>query len=80
VRITECFGCGEAIFFARTGSGSKIPIDVEPNSAGTFVVEHAETPDPQCYRLSNDAAATYTGDKYVPHWETCPKAKDFKKR
>jgi len=80
VRISECKGCGAAIVWCRTGRGKKMPLDAEPSSAGNFVIEHEESNDPLTRRLSNDAAATYTGPKYVAHWGTCPNRDDFRQK
>jgi hypothetical protein len=65
--------------WARTGRGAKMPLDYEPSSAGAFVLE-GDAQNPVTYRLANDAAATYTGEKRTSHFETCPKAADFSKR
>ncbi|HEY6547621.1 MAG TPA: hypothetical protein VI589_06935 [Vicinamibacteria bacterium] len=64
------------MIWARTGRGKKMPLDAEPSSAGNFVLE-GDDQDPTTHRLPNDAAATYTGDKYTSHFTTCPKARDF---
>jgi hypothetical protein len=80
MRTSACKGCGEAIIWCRTGRGKKMPLDAEPSSAGDFVIEFEDTNDPLTRKLPNDAAATYTGDKYVAHWVTCPNRDDFRKR
>ena len=79
MRTSECRGknCGAPIIWCRTARGKKMPLDAEPSSAGSFVIEHADSNDPLARRLANYAASSYTGDKYTPHWETCPNSKDF---
>lgn len=77
-RVIDCRGCGAPMFFARTGTGSKIPLDVEPSSDGEYALEGDDT-NPLAYKLPNDTAATYTGEKYVSHFKTCPKASSFGK-
>lgn len=77
-RVVDCRGCGAPMFFARTGSGARIPLDAEPSRDGEYTLEGDDT-NPVAYKLPNDAAATYTGDKYVSHFKTCPKASSFGK-
>lgn len=78
-RIAECKGCGAEMIWARTGRGKKMPLDAEPTADGVFVLEGDEQ-NPTTHRLPNDAAATYTGEKYTAHWSTCPKRDDFKRK
>jgi hypothetical protein len=56
-----------------------MPLDAEPSAAGVFVLEQDGEPKPDAVRLANDAAATYTGEKFQSHFETCPDAKRWSK-
>jgi hypothetical protein len=80
VRVSTCRSCHAEIIWCRTARGKKMPLDAEPTSAGAFVIEHEDSNDPLTRRLPNDAAATYTGDRYEAHWATCPNADEYRKR
>lgn len=56
-----------------------MPLDYEPSRDGVFVIEGDEK-DPLAVRLASYAAASHAGDKYVPHWKTCPKSESFRNR
>lgn len=66
------------MIWARTGRGKKMPLDAEPTSEGRFVLEGDEE-NPVTHRLANYAASSYRGEKFTPHWETCPNADEFRK-
>lgn len=76
-RVAECRSCRAEMIWCRTGRGKKMPVDAEPSRDGVFVLE-GDDQDPVVRRLPNDAAATYTGDKYTSHFATCPNADDFR--
>lgn len=66
-------GCGEPIRWVEfAASGKKHPVDAEPSSAGTIIVDE----DGKARRAPPD----YTGEKWVSHFGTCSKASEFKKR
>jgi len=67
------------MIWCRTGRGKKMPVDAEPTREGLFVLEGDDF-SPTVRRLPNDAAATYTGEKYTSHFATCPNAEEFRKR
>jgi len=77
MRTAECRGCGAPMVWARTGRGAKMPLDAEPSSAGTYVLENEDTSNPTTYRMIDPA---YTGPRYTSHFQTCPKASDFSKK
>ena len=60
--------------------GKGVPLDPEPNSAGNVVLEPGDDGKPVAVVLANDAAERYTGDKYMPHWKTCPDRDMFRKK
>lgn len=77
MRVGTCKGCGADIIWARTGSGAKMPLDAQASADGCFVLE-GDRQDPVTYRLANDAATTYTGDKYTSHFQTCRASDQFR--
>lgn len=81
--VAKCNGpsCGAAIIWATTSAGKKMCLDAEPTRDGDWVIEgDVHALDPRAAKLSNDAAATYTGDKYTSHWGTCPDRVFFSKK
>lgn len=78
-RVATCKRCSAEMIWCRTGRGKKMPVDAEPTAAGLFVLEGDEQ-DPLAHRLANDAAATYTGEKYTSHFATCPNADEFRQK
>jgi hypothetical protein len=69
---STCKGCGEEIRWIEfAASGKKHPVDPEPSSAGSIAVE----PDGKARR----AQPSYSGPKYVSHFETCSKRDEFRK-
>lgn len=73
-----CRGCGKEILWIETAKNKKwIPVDhtpkrIHPGDEGKFVLENGRVVDAR--NIQDD----YWG--YTPHWATCPKAKEFKKR
>ena len=74
---TECRGCGAPIIFVKTKKGKWAPSNPEPvklqdlPKGGTMFTEDG------AYWENRGQKNDVTG--YVPHWATCPKAKDFKR-
>lgn len=71
--------CGAEIRWIESRKGGKVPLDPEPNSAGNVVLETGDDGEPRAVVLPNDAAKRYTGEKWMPHWKTCPDRDMFKK-
>lgn len=66
----ECRSCGEPILWLEMRTtGRRMPVDVEPRAAGTIVIEAG-----MAIVLPPAERDRYTGDRYVPHWATCPHA------
>jgi len=64
-----CQFCGEVIWWFRNArTGSWYPLDLEPSSAGTVVIEAGGA-----RALPMAEAAAYTGEKFVFHFKTCPR-------
>ena len=67
MKLTDCKGCGQKIFFIKTPQGKSMPLDAKP------AFFYQET-------LAATGLMGWTRSQgYVPHWATCKKAKDFKK-
>ncbi len=66
--------CGEEIRWVKGRKGGSIPIDVEPNPEGNVLIEG----DGLAVVLPKEAAARYTGEKFMVHWKTCPDAESFR--
>ena len=73
--MSQCKGCGKEIKFIKTPLNKFMPVDVEEITIGkdnkglslvreNGIVEH------------QPALGTHG---YIPHWSTCPNAKEFKK-
>lgn len=72
---TKCKSCGAPIRWAKTPSGSSVPLDAEPVASGNVA-------------LRSDGIAIYlkageprpAGATFVSHFATCPDAKQHRKR
>jgi hypothetical protein len=73
VGTSRCRGCEATILWARTKTGSRIPLDAEPTRAGNvaFVDGYARV-FPKGHEFPQSA------EVYMPHWATCPKADSFR--
>jgi hypothetical protein len=71
--------CGEEILWVSSRKGKPVCLDPEPNPAGNVVLEPGDGDGPVAVVLANDEAGRYTGDKYMPHWKTCPDRDSFRK-
>ncbi len=81
-RYGRCTKCGAKILWIKTPTGKNMPCDPDlipywQNSKGK---KHIVTPNGEVIacQLEGDAQ-TATGLGYVPHWGTCPCAKEFKR-
>ena len=81
--MPKCKGCGASIVFVRTPNGKSMPCDetmvpyIERRGANGKIV----TADGKVVSAEvTDDLGSSTGVGYVPHWATCPKAVDFKRK
>lgn len=79
--MNKCKGCGADIIWIKTRAGKAMPCDATPvtywqNEKGKQTII---TPDGATLRcdLTGDPKEA-AGSGYVPHWATCPAAKQFK--
>jgi len=69
-----CDACRAEILFvgtAKSGGSKFMPLDPVPSDDGTVRVV-----DGLAYVTGKDAPSP----RYVPHWATCPKANEFRRR
>ena len=81
--MAKCRGCGQEIRWIRTAAGKSMPCNPEPVTywAGSAYRERIVTPNGEvtaCKLTGNPQEATGIG--YTPHWATCPKWENFKKK
>ena len=81
--MAKCKGCGQEIIWMRTASDMLMPVDPEPvvywqklKAKGVVVTKNGQVV--KC-EFEGDMAKS-TGIGYVPHWATCPKAGEFRRR
>jgi len=65
----KCKGCGAEIRWVKMETGGSMPLD-----AKSVKMVHV-VPN---FHPEHDIYEAYMVDVYMPHWATCPKAKDFK--
>lgn len=85
----ECKSCRRPIFWVRTTSGAKMPIDTVGALNGTIVIVDKYDPaNPQADSRGNTKTAEVhnPGDprhaglqRYVSHFATCPNAKQHRR-
>lgn len=69
----KCKRCGATIRFVRTTKGALMPLDAEPTPKGNVILNQAGVAvvfarPPLAFTI-----------RYMPHWATCPAAKEFRK-
>lgn len=82
--MSVCRGCGAPIEWITTTAGRSMPVDPEP----VFIIEGGGRD-----RFVTDEGEVMTGRRalpeeenrslpvaFVPHWKTCPRAADFRRR
>ncbi len=80
--MAKCKGCGKEIVFIRTESGKSMPCDIDKimywedkKAKGKIVTSNGMVISSKFDGEPEEA----TGIGYLPHWSTCPNAKEFKK-
>lgn len=79
----KCKGCGQEIIWIMSPAGKVIPCDPEqvtywqkPKAPGKVV-----TPNGMMLSCEFDGDLQQaTGIGYIPHWATCPKAGEFRRK
>ena len=78
----KCKKCQASVLWIKTVAGKNMPCDPEqvPYWADRKGKQRIVTPNGEVIacRLEGDPQ-TATGIGYIPHWGTCPNAKEFRK-
>ena len=81
--MAKCKGCGAEIIWIMSPAGKMIPCDPEPviywqkpKAKGKVVTKNGMVISCD---FEGDMAKS-TGIGYVPHWATCPKAGEFRRK
>lgn len=83
--MSTCRGCGATIEWIRMKSGKAMPVDPEPvfveeGGSQVFVTDEGDTiTGRQVWPTTQEEKARLTV-AYVPHWATCPEARQFRRR
>lgn len=83
--MSTCRGCGATIEWIRMKSGKSMPVDPEPvfveeEGSQVFVTDEGDTiTGRQVWPTTPEEKARLTV-AYVPHWSTCPEARQFRRR
>lgn len=73
-----CGSCEAPIFFVLSATGKPMPLDVHPNNAGNVQIVNGNGIVMSGAALERARAGTT--ELYMPHFATCPKAKEWRKR
>ena len=75
--MPRCKKCPAVIRFCKTPDGNWMPLDLEPNEEGDYVLDgQNDHGDPLVRRV--DLFTAESAPRYMPHWATCPNADDFR--
>jgi hypothetical protein len=77
---TPCEACEAPIFFATAPSGSSIPVDAATRADGSAALRCDRTGSWRARILTSGDQLAPGEKKHMPHWVTCPRADDFRKR
>lgn len=82
--MAMCRGCGANIEWIKTKAGKMMPVDPEPvmflegEGREVFVTDEGETFTGRRALPAEEDMSLQVG--FVPHWSTCRRAGDFRKR
>lgn len=74
--VAKCRSCGAAIYWATTGTGRQMPVDVKPVENGNVAL----TWNGKRISAVYVAGAAHPGVLRLSHFATCPNAKQHRKR
>lgn len=81
--MANCKGCGAEIIWIMSPAGKVIPCDPievpywqRSKAKGKIVTRNGEVISCELY----GDPETVTGIGYIPHWATCPKAGEFRRK
>lgn len=70
----RCSSCQAEIFWTRTESGKRIPMNYNPDPAGRFVVVYRNDPTAIAHVRMLRHDETTTARRWTSHFATCPHA------
>lgn len=82
-RSSTCRGCGAEIVWIKTVSGKSMPCDASPVYYNMMAGDNDRIVCPDGVVISCEIVADpnrSTGFGFVPHWSTCSKADNFRKK
>lgn len=82
MKMSKCASCGADIVWARSSSGRKIPVDVDPDASGNVLLEDRDG-DVFAVIVSSLRASNSQETGHVlrtSHFQTCPQAKWWRRR
>jgi hypothetical protein len=72
-----CRGCGQPVLWVEMAvSGKRNPLDPEPHPSGTIAIDTAGKAH---YLKRGQEIFIDPNERYVSHFSTCPRAKEFRK-
>lgn len=82
-QVTPCRSCGKPIVWKKTAAGKYMPCDaypvsivLNPNSKNKYLDKYGKLIPGDI----TDAVGEHTETAYVPHWATCDKPDQFRRR
>lgn len=78
--MARCRSCQAEIVWARTSAGRPMPLDAEPNPAGTCTLEHTAEGALLVRVDPSPPLEVDTRPRYTSHFATCPHADQHRKR
>lgn len=75
--MNACRSCKAPVLWTRTAAGKAMPLDPEPNPAGNVVLVKGVAV--VLGKRAAEGVAAVEGTRYMPHWATCPNAKEHKR-
>lgn len=78
--MSVCRGCGKQIIWMRTAEGKAMPCDPEVHKVYAGGKKESFLSLNGHMVRGNTEGGEYIADGRVPHWATCPKAKQFKRK
>lgn len=81
--MSKCRGCGADIEWVKTRTGKNMPVDAIPNPLwapclGTTMVIRVHGKNAEVITVPIDGSVVV--EAWRPHWATCPKSDDFRKK
>jgi hypothetical protein len=73
---SKCQGCGAPLRWAKTEAGKWLCLEPQPDPAGNVVVGADGLARVLTGGLFDEPGE---GERFMPHWARCPKAREFRK-